>query len=368
MPKKILHIFGIMNRGGAELRTLSTMDYMIKNNISYEFVVLSGQKGVLDEEIIANGGIIHYCKLDKSFLKRFSNILHIGNYDAIHSHVSLASGLMVFVAWFHKIKIRIAHFRSTKDVENPSFVRKTRDLILRRLILIFSTNVVGVCYASLNAFWGEHWNKNKKFSVIYNGFPQVKVELHDDFWSSYIPNYSGQKVILNVARMDTPKNHPRMLKIFAELCKKNNDVLLVLVGKEEPEIKHSLEKIAANNKIENKVYYLNEKENVIPFLSHANVMLFPSIWEGLPGAVIESISAGTEVVGSSIPGVVEISTHMHFVTPLSLLDSNEQWAIKLMAKIVKNRSKREIKEQFDRSTFQIENNLERLYELYTISK
>jgi glycosyltransferase involved in cell wall biosynthesis len=37
------------------------------------------------------------------------------------------------------------------------------------------------------------------------------------------------------------------------------------------------------------------------FLRLADVMIFPSLWEGLPGAVLESLAVGTPVVASDIP-------------------------------------------------------------------
>lgn len=366
MTKKVLHIFGIMNRGGAELRTLSTMEYMTKRGISYDFLVLSGMKGVLDDEIIAKGGKIHYCKLGIRFLYIFSNVLRYGKYDVLHSHVSLASGLMIFIAWLYRIKIRIAHFRSTKDVENPSIIRQLRDVILRKIILLFSTNIVGVCRASLDAFWADKWKYNSKFKVIYNGFTKTKLEIHEDFWKEYIPNYSGQKILINVARMDEPKNHPRIVEVFSEFCRKDKDTLLVFVGKEDPRIKNILQSISSREHIEHRIHYMNEQNHVMPFITHSNLMFFPSKWEGLPGAVIESINAGTKVLGSEIPGIIEISNHMNFVTPFSLVKKNEQWAKKIDEILSIDTPKLEIKDQFDQSIFQAKHNLEQIHELYTI--
>lgn len=368
MTKKVLHVFGIMNRGGAELRTLSTMDYMLKKGISYDFVVLSGKEGILDNEIRQKGGTIHYCPLGKGFLLNFAKLLRNGNYDILHSHVSLASGLMIFMAWLYNIKIRIAHFRSTNDVASPSLLRKIRDTILRQTLLLFATNIVGVCKAALNAFWENMWINNNKFQVIYNGFPNIEEKAHKDFWKSYIPEYSDQKVVLNVARMDEPKNHPRIVEMFAEFGQQDPNTIMVFIGKEDPTIKSLMLEISESHNITHRIYFLNEQTNVIPFLINAQLMLFPSKWEGLPGAVIESISAGTPVLGSEIPGIVEISQHLNAVLPLSLNKTNSEWAKNIGAHMLNIDSKQTIKSQFEQSIFLAKHNLEQTYELYTIQK
>lgn len=368
MTKRVLHVFGIMNRGGAELRTLSTMEYMLNKGISYDFVVLTGKKGVLDDQIKESGGTIHYCPLGKGFIFRFAKLLRKGNYDILHSHVSLASGLMIFMAWLFNIKVRIAHFRSTNDVANPSAIRKIRDFFLRKLLLLFSTNIVGVCVAALNAFWSKDWSKNNKFHVIYNGFPTVDNDVNTDFWAHYIPEYQGQDVIINVARMDEPKNHPRIVEIFAEFAQLNTQAILVFVGKEEPSIKATMLEITKKHHISHRLHFLNEQSNVIPFLTNANLMLFPSKWEGLPGAVIESISAGTPVLGSKIPGIVEISEHLNTVTPVSLSQSNQEWAQNIVSKLDGTPPKTSVKAQFNQSTFIAKHNLEQTYALYTVHK
>jgi glycosyltransferase involved in cell wall biosynthesis len=46
-------------------------------------------------------------------------------------------------------------------------------------------------------------------------------------------------------------------------------------------------------------------------------MIFPSLWEGLPGAVVEARLSGLPVVASDLPGIREIARHLGGIDLLS---------------------------------------------------
>ena len=364
MSKKVLHVFGIMNRGGAELRTLSTLERMRNLGVEYEFLVLSGHKGVLDQEITERGSKVHYCPLSLTFFFQFMSILKAGKYDVVHSHVSLVSGVILFISWLGGIKRRVAHFRSTHDVENPSALRRIRDKLLRRLLLTFSHYIAGVCEATLDAFWHFDWRVDSRFKVIYNGFEQDNVAYQEGFWQGYLGVSAVSKIIINVSRMHEQKNHPRLIEIFCEYCQKNNDAVLILIGKEDPEIKPQLQRIGTLNNADKRIFYLGEKAQVLPFIKHADMMLFPSKWEGLPGAVLEAASLGVPVLASDIPGVLEIAQQLDVVHHFPLARSDKNWALQI-TQLLSQPVEHEVGRQtFKSSVFQLDHNVKQLYALY----
>ncbi len=54
-PVKVLHIFGCMCRGGAEMRTLDLLRRVDRTRYQLEFCTLSGRQGDLDQEILRPG-------------------------------------------------------------------------------------------------------------------------------------------------------------------------------------------------------------------------------------------------------------------------------------------------------------------------
>lgn len=363
MRKKVLHLFGIMNRGGAELRTLSLLTAMQEKGIDFEFCVLSGEKGVLDNNIVALGGKVHYCKLGLLFPFRFIRLIRRNKVDIVHSHVSLVSGAMLFMARLAGVKQRIAHLRTC--VNSPaSFVRKTRDKLLKWMLEKNATNILAVCNGALDLHWQSRWVSNPIFSVIYNGFEIPQIDLSEDFWMEHIPDYQGENVIINVARMDLMKNHLRQAKILACFRRFDKSAKLVFVGRETELVKQQILQYATEHGLENDIVCLGEQSDVLPFLRHSSVMLFPSKWEGLPGAVIEAASVGLPVLGSKIPGVEEIAAQLEIVEPLSLNESDDVWAEKLAHWVTHPPDIKVAQAQFSNSEFLLQSNVEKLYGIY----
>ena len=328
--KKVLHIFGQMERGGAELRTIATMQSLQAKGFQYEFCVLSGKPGVLDNTIREMGGEVHYCKLGLNFPKRFIQLLNDKNVDIVHSHVAMVSGFILFLARLAGIKQRIAHFRNTHDSANSSTIRKLRNRVLHQCINFFATNILGVCKAALSVFWSTNWQQDKRCKTIYNGLPSPAFQTPQKTFWRFLPEHRRNgPVVVNVARMATQKNHCFMVEIIAGYKQQYGNVTLILIGKESADIKQSMLTKAKALGCEDCLFFAGEQDNVYQYLQNADAMLFPSKWEGLPGAVIEAASIGLPVVATDLPGILEIAEYLPAVKPISLEQSVQHWVSEL---------------------------------------
>lgn len=365
MTKRILHVFGAMNRGGAEMRTVSLMEKMRYRGIQFDYCVLSGEKGVLDDDIRQLGGNIYYCKLGPTFIFRFIKLLRKKQFSAVHSHVAYVSGFILLLGKLAGVKKRIAHFRNTTVSGANSKIRIARDKVLIFLINHFATDILAVCKGAMDGFWGAAWSKEKRCQVIYNGFDIPERNLKLNFWAGYITGYSGQKVVVNVARMDIQKNHVRQCDIFNELTKLDSNTLMVFIGKENDQRKAEMMNKLNLYKIQDKVNFLGLQTDVLQFLSHAHAMLFPSEWEGLPGVVLESASVGLPVVASDLPGVEEISEQLPNIKIVKRSDSNTLWAQNLKQVLDTTNDTQIMIDAFNRSDFLIDSNIDQLYAIYS---
>ncbi len=347
------------------MRTLSLMEKMRDQGVQFDFCVLSGQHGVLDEQIRQLGGQVYYCKLGLSFIPRFLHLLRHHKFAGVHSHVAYVSGFILLLARLAGISLRIAHFRNTTDGADESWVRKIRNRILSYLIATCATHILAVCIGAMRGFWRKNWPSDPKCQVIYNGFELPKVALDQGFWQTYIPNYQGQKIIVNVARMDVQKNHLRQCHIFVELLKIKPDVLMVFIGKEDATRKAAMMDLLVQHGITDKVVFLGLQGDVIPFLRHADLMLFPSLWEGLPGVVLEASSVGLPVLASDLSGIEEIAQQISGVRIQALVTDDVQWAQQLANMLDSEVDKQQNLEQFKHSSFLMTSNIDKLYAIYS---
>lgn len=361
---RVLHVFGIMNRGGAELRTLSLADHMLKKDVKFDYCVLSGEVGVLDQEIVESGSNIHYCKLDIGFVWRFYSLLKSEHYDLVHSHVSLVSGIILLIAKVAGVHRKIAHFRNTDDKATVSWARKFRNRVLKTLLRFSADKILGVCKGALDGYWGDNWHQDPRFAVLYNGFAFNDVARTEKFWSHYIKGHALGPVVINIARMDYQKNHLRQTHIFHHFLKLQPNAFMVFIGKESTQVKDAMIAYAKQHHFEQQLVFLGEQANVLEFLANASVVLFPSMWEGLPGVVIEAAGVNTPVLASMIPGVEEIAAQLPIVEPYHLSQSDSQWADKLNELVGTSINQEAHLEHFNRSDFLISTNVDKLYGHY----
>lgn len=333
-PLRILHIFSRLNCGGAEKRTLEVARYTHRHpelgrRIQIDYCVLSGRPGDLDGEALATGSSVHYLPLRKAgFARRFLALLRDTGYDVVHSHVHYSSGILLELARFAGTPNRIAHFRSQSDGKK-NFLRKPFRWLMRRLIDHSATHILGVSRCVMDAVWSPHWSRDKRCQVIYNG-----IDLGDEpdfendegrlrlLRSLGLP--TDARLIIHLGSYRRAKNHPRLIEIFHQIHRQSPRSHLLLVGDLSAGQDELRGQIAANG-LGKAVHFLGLQHNVPRILRSADVMVFPSLWEGLPGAVLESLAVGTPVVASDIPPHREIAAWLPGLSLVPLDSPDEQW-------------------------------------------
>jgi glycosyltransferase involved in cell wall biosynthesis len=131
--------------------------------------------------------------------------------------------------------------------------------------------------------------------------------------------------VIHVGSLQSAKNHERLLAIFRELRARVPDLYLLLVGRDEDTGVATRELVGRLGCAEH-VLFLGERTDVAPLLRSADLMIFPSRREGLPGAVLEASAAGLPVLASDLPGIREISEVVPEIQFLPLAATDERWA------------------------------------------
>ena len=74
------------------------------------------------------------------------------------------------------------------------------------------------------------------------------------------------------------------------------------------ELVPDLERLAQRLGMGDRVRFLGFRKNIYDYLAHADVLLMPSLHEGLPYTVLEALSLGTPILASRTGGLAEILT------------------------------------------------------------
>jgi L-malate glycosyltransferase len=103
------------------------------------------------------------------------------------------------------------------------------------------------------------------------------------------------------------KGHLSLIEAYKEVLKTNPKLHLLLAG--EGVFRPELEAYIKTQGLEKNITFLGHIDNVPEFLSGLDLMVMPSLVEGLGTIVLDSISSGTPVIGSRAGGIPEMIIH-----------------------------------------------------------
>lgn len=175
--------------------------------------------------------------------------------------------------------------------------------------------------------------------------------------------WENKIVIGHVGRFDIPKNHDRMVDIMKCVVTKNKDVVLCLIGPKEGLYEQIREKVQKAD-LEKHVYFAGKQENVSRYLSAMDVFLFPSLFEGVPFALIEEQANGLPCVMSDAVSE-EAVIFPESVKRLSLQKDDQTWADTIIQMgNLKRKPQDVICEGIRKAHFDITTEAQRLKDLY----
>lgn len=140
----------------------------------------------------------------------------------------------------------------------------------------------------------------------------------------YKNNLENKLVFGSVGRFNEQKNHMFLIEVFKRINEIIPNSRLILIGDGELK-KKIIEKIKKEN-LEEKVIMVGKRKDVNEWLNVFDLLLLPSLYEGLPVIGIESQMNGLPLLVSE--GVTQEINILDTSYRLSLDDNIEKWAAK----------------------------------------
>jgi glycosyltransferase involved in cell wall biosynthesis len=116
---------------------------------------------------------------------------------------------------------------------------------------------------------------------------------------------AGRPVLLAVGRQEFQKGHRFLIEALPPLLADHPDVLLLIAGRAGSQTK-IIEQTIERLGVRDSVRLLGHRDDVTDVMAAADVFVFPSLFEGLGGSVIEAMGLGLPVVASDIPVLREV--------------------------------------------------------------
>ena len=332
MPIRVLQVVGILNCGGAESMIMNLYRNVDREQVQFDFVVHSDEEGMYDTEVKALGGEIYhcpkfriknlkvYCKWWKKFFETHTE------YRIIHSHVRSCAAVYFSIAKKYGVKT-IIHSHSTSNGEGVSAAVKN----IMQFPLRYQADCMMACSQKAGEWlYGKNACKSKRYTFLPNAVDVDKYQPNVNTREQYRTelNLENNVVYGHVGRFHESKNHPFLLEVFAQIHEKNKNARLLLIG--DGELREMVEKKIKELDIQDSVILLGLRRDIAELLQAIDVLLFPSVWEGLPVTVIEAQAAGVPcIISDNITTDVDITD---LVTRLPITNV-ENWVETAMSEL-----------------------------------
>jgi len=246
---------------------------------------------------------------DRNHLFRLHRSLRTFAPDIIHTHMGGASLLGRCVGRLHKIAV-------VSTMHNIYTERAPQARIIDHPTSVLADAIVSVSVAVQQSL-PRTFGLGASSTVIHNCIDMERVieqgrtteEIPD--WLSNIPE---GPLVACVSRMSEKKGQHHLIRAFRSIQKQFPNAQLVLTGWSDH--KQRLIQLTDNLGLTESVHFLGKVDNPYAVFDAANVVVFPSKFEGFSIGMLEAMSFGKPIVATGISPFREaLGTEYEYATP-----------------------------------------------------
>lgn len=303
---RILIIIDSLGSGGAERSTAVMADYMAEQNIEFTLFCLDKKDIGVQHQLQEKGYDIQFIKTKGFYrqVKEIARFIKAGQYNVVHS-VLFRSNLRTR---FSKLLVKFTHLESLVNTtySQARFNDKrvnSKALKLYKIIDRITAKKFVDHFHSITETVKDHYIEEldldeRKFTVVYRGrqpilkqyVPKVKID---------VPR------LINVGRHEFQKGQLYLIEASKILRDGGYHFTLDIFGR-EGNMTTEMKSLIQKYELEAVVNLCGFSHEVPQKLLQSDIFVFPSLYEGLGGALIEAQAAGLPIACNDIPVLREV--------------------------------------------------------------
>jgi glycosyltransferase involved in cell wall biosynthesis len=168
-----------------------------------------------------------------------------------------------------------------------------------------SSHTVMVSRATQRQFATDLGLHERRFTVVPNGVPSNPGTA--DRVRAEFGIRPGERVLLAVGTLERHKGHRVLLEALSQLERAKDKVpwRLIIAGGRGGDQHDSLIEFAEETGLNDRVHVVTNRNDIPDLLALADIFVMPSLFEGLPMALLEAMIAGKAIVASATSGIPE---------------------------------------------------------------
>lgn len=316
--KRLLCILSCMNRGGAETFLMKIYRALDRTRFQMDFCINVAEKCDYEDEICSLGGRIFRIpsKTENAmaFKAQLTQIIRNNGYEVVLRITSSAVGF-----WDLKIAKQAGALRTIARSSNASDGKGAAQAILHKVGRQLWTKYVDVKIApsdlAAEYTFGKKSYQAGEVDILPNGLdlgafhfePDERIRVRKELGIAEKTHVLG-----HIGRFSPQKNHKFLLDVFLAYLQEHKDAVLLLAG--EGALRNEIEVQSRSLGIVDKVIFTGLRTDIPAVLSAMDVFVFPSLYEGMPNAVIEAQATGLLcLIADTITREADITGLVHYL-------------------------------------------------------
>ena len=320
-PIRVAQIVGKMNGGGVEAVVMNYYRHIDRSKVQFDFLVDSDSTLVPREEIESLGGRVfeippyqHVAEYQRELQRLFKQ----EGWKIVHSHLNALSVFPLRAAKRAGVPVRIAHSHSTSG--KGEYAKNVLKAVLKTQSNRYPTHRF-----ACSKFAGEWlFGDAAEFEVVYNAIDLDRFRFNAEARAQARADLGlvgNQFAIGHVGRFTAQKNHAFLIDVFAEVAKRRDDAVLLLVGTGEAGA--SVKALVDERGLTDRVKFLGQRSDVNRLYQAFDAFVLPSLYEGLGLVGVEAQVSGLPcLLSDAITREVDVTGECKFLS----IDSPVVWA------------------------------------------
>ena len=266
------------------------------------------------------------------YRRAFAKLLQQKKYDIVHLHTPVTVLIHLRTAKKQGVPVRIIHSHNSRLAD--TFIKRVRNRLAISLGLRYASHFTACSKLAGQAVFGNR--RIEETAVFINAVDTDRFAYNSEKRLGIRQQYGfgDEPILLHVGRMCAQKNQTFLLKVFARVAAVNERIRLVLLG--NGLLKSRLKNQCRELGIEDKVLFAGVVDNPEDFMSAADILVMPSLYEGLPLVALEAQANGLRCIFSDkITREAQLSNECIFLP----IDKTEKWAKKILSCVNEKRNR-----------------------------
>ena len=325
---KVMQIISNLDIGGAQEVVRTLAKYLAEDG--HQPVVCTLKDGPLRQDIEQMGipvevvpGKRHsivalpYFLADMARLRRsLADLIEKHQVDVVQTHLLRSLDFLVLtLKWGTRLRLvfwTIHNYNFTLRSEHlPRFSwllgpKRVAHRLLYRLMARWVDGFIGVSEAIRPSLLTEIGDIEDKITIISNGVDIARYQRSVD--SVRIRQALGfaedARLMAMVGTFKRQKGHAFLIEATSQIIERFPDLHILLIG--DGELRGEMEVQVQARNLDNNIHFLGSRSDIPDLLAVSDFFVLPSLWEGLPMALLEAMASALPIIATKVSGSQQV--------------------------------------------------------------